>query len=233
LVEEQLGTGLDGYSASRKVCSGATELFSRSFVPIIHYSAAKDWIAFEKLKALGQLSLVLVNSVFSEEAGNSREQLREMALRVNRVYFAEDEDDLCPSAFDEAAEWTRMLEHDRRSNIAAARYIWNRHCGESGGLGEESFENLARMVPGKSLNAFAGTHSNWWRTSASFCVKKRQPHRASRTHRLGSGATKNSTFGILIANKRHLRYKSSASGLECIETSLNLSGYPLKNSKKM
>lgn len=97
-------------------------------VPFIYDAATEDWLAVDEScggnnTAPPRISPYLLAEAHSEDAEAWRESLAQMARRIHDVYAFSDTQG---PAMDRDRIWTEMLEHDRRSNLAQARYVFNR-----------------------------------------------------------------------------------------------------------
>jgi hypothetical protein len=86
-------------------------------IPMIYDPEASEWDAIQNART--RVQPLLIEKAYSNEALKWDNSLREMGERVNEVYA---------KLFSVAApkKWTDLLEHDRRSSLAQARYIFNR-----------------------------------------------------------------------------------------------------------
>lgn len=97
-------------------------------VPFIYDAATEDWLAVDEScggnnTAPSRISPFLLAEAHSEDAEAWRESLAQMARRIHDVYAFSGTQG---PAMDRDRIWTEMLEHDRRSNLAQARYVYNR-----------------------------------------------------------------------------------------------------------
>lgn len=100
----------------------------RHIVPMVYEDAAANWSALEGTATdNGVPEPFLLSEAYGKEAVAWEGGLQEVAERIHEVYLASFNKD-STKQFDRAEEWRKMLEHDRQSNLASARYIYNRWC---------------------------------------------------------------------------------------------------------
>jgi hypothetical protein len=98
----------------------------RHIVPVVYEDAAASWSALEGTAAEnGVPEPFLLSEAYGKEAVAWEGELQKVAERIHEVYRASYNKG-SPKPFDRAEEWRKMLEHDRQSNLASARYIYNR-----------------------------------------------------------------------------------------------------------
>lgn len=114
-------------------------------VPMIYDASATDWLAVDESRGgtntlPPRISPYLLADAHAGEAEAWRESLAQMARRIHDVYvFSADRQS---PATDRDRIWTEMLEHDRRSNLAQARYVFNRWYQGDGRWADIPIERL-------------------------------------------------------------------------------------------
>jgi hypothetical protein len=118
-------------------------------VPILYEPEAREWDSIQDARS--RLRPLVVEDAYAEGALQWDENVREMGQRINKVYDA-----LYPSGTPK--DWTSLLEHDRRSSLAQARYVFNRWYEQPG---EKQQAGWSHIDPSQFDDEAECEHRRW------------------------------------------------------------------------